>query len=168
MFSSKIKIHYYLFLLAFLVLAGCTTFGIPTDQWDKLNDSQKKIVMEKYYKEQEAENQRQAQQRAKDAAAQAEIDKIKAKNQPFTDALELVSNSLAQTHSHKKKKHQQCMTDNFGRNTVCGYNCIKDNFGNPHCADAPRKHCIAGSFNEVACGYNCYKDNFGHPHCADK
>lgn len=62
---------------------------------------------------------------------------------------------------------KQCITGAFNE-TACGYNCVKDKFNHPHCADSPDKQCITGAFNETACGYNCTKDMMDKPHCSDK
>ena len=102
-----------------MVLNGCTTYGVDNETWSQLTPSQREIAMKNYYRQQ-AQQQRQ----------QAEIDKINAQNAPLNDAIAAVGDLAASQNNHK-----QCITDDFG-NTICGYNCYKDQFGSGHCANS--------------------------------
>lgn len=151
-----------------VLLSACataTTFGVPNDQWATLSPAQQKVAMKSYYKQQEAERKRQAKLDAEKAKHDAEVAKIKEQNAPINNIIDAFSSIAAEQSHHNSAKHKQCMTDAFGK-TVCGFNCYKDDFGRPHCAQAADQQCITGDFNKTECGYNCYKDDFGRPHCA--
>jgi cell division protein FtsB len=117
-----------------LVLGGCTTFGVDNETWAQLTPQQREVAMQNYYQQQAQQQAEQAKLDRINAKKQAEIDKINAQNAPLNDAIAAVG-ALAGSHSSQQQQHKQCVTDNFGQ-TVCGYNCYVDQFGDGHCANA--------------------------------
>lgn len=128
--NLMIRSLFILFFCSF-VLTGCTTFGVDNETWAQLTPQQRQIAMQNYYQQQAQQQAQQAKLDQINAQKQAEIDKINAQNAPLNDAIAAIG-GITNTNS---QQHKQCVTDNYGQ-TVCGYNCYVDKFGNGHCADA--------------------------------
>jgi len=45
----------------------------------------------------------------------------------------------------------QCITNAFGQQ-LCGYNCVKNSFGDMKCADWPGGVCTVNAFGDITCG----------------
>lgn len=63
--------------------------------------------------------------------------------------------SYRHPHPITPNQPQQCIDTASGQ--ICGYNCIKSNFGSARCAASPDQQCVSDNFGNMACGYNCMK-----------
>lgn len=59
-------------------------------------------------------------------------------------------------YSHKSRKHheEQCLT-NMQDQKVCGYHCVKNNFGDVVCAKHYKENCAMNNFGKIKCGMHC-------------
>jgi len=59
---------------------------------------------------------------------------------------------------------RQCLIAASGAK-VCGYHCMRAEFGNIICARYPSQQCMKNQFGAVKCGYNCAKNSSGDVKC---
>ncbi|WP_016952008.1 hypothetical protein [Anabaena sp. PCC 7108] len=62
----------------------------------------------------------------------------------------VVSNPIPYAAAEEIPKGQ-CITNNFGRQ-LCGYNCVKNQFGDMKCADWQGGVCTVNAFGDITCG----------------
>lgn len=60
--------------------------------------------------------------------------------------------------SHHRRRHNRhetmCLT-NLRDQKVCGYHCVKNNFGNVACAKKFKENCAMNDFGRIKCGMHC-------------
>lgn len=65
------------------------------------------------------------------------------------------SNGKAPRNHRRRHHHQTMCLTNMRDQKVCGYHCVKNNFGDVACAKKYKENCAMNNFGHIKCGMHC-------------